>query len=138
MNNSKVGAELILPGQIKMSLQITSEDDYILVEFTTQVNFWRLMEGIAEVFSMPEFKSKNDIWVFRKGQMEFSFTDLNKIKDLAGKFYPIDSNGTKTAIVTETGIQQSLATMYSEIGKDLPREIRVFSILKTAKEWITK
>ena len=138
MNNSIVGAELILSGQIKMSLQITSEDDYILVEFTTQVNFWRLMEGIAEVFSMPEFKSKNDIWVFRKGQMEFSFTDLNKIKDLAGKFYPMDSKGTKTAIVTETGIQQSLATMYSEIGKDLPREIRVFSILKSAKEWITK
>ena len=121
-----------------MSLQITSEDDYILVEFTTQVNFWRLIEGIAEVFSMPEFKSKNDIWVFRKGQMEFSFTDLNKIKDLAGKFYPMDSNGTKTAIVTETGIQQSLATMYSEIGKDLPREIRVFSILKSAKKWITE
>jgi hypothetical protein len=131
-------SELILPGQIKMPLQITSEDDYILVEFTTQVNFWRLMEGIAEVFSMPEFKSKNDIWVFRKGQMEFSFTDLNKIKDLAGKFYPVNSNGTKTAIVTETGIQQSLAKMYSEIGKDLPREIRVFSVLKSAKEWITK
>ena len=77
-----------------MSLNITNRDDYILVEFTTEVNFWKIMEGIAEIFSMPEFKSKNDIWVFREGQMKVLFTYLNKIKDLAGKFYPKDWKGS--------------------------------------------
>ena len=45
---------------------------------------------------------------------------------------------TKNAIVTKTGVQHSLATLYSDIGKDLPREIRVFSDIKSAKDWIKK
>jgi hypothetical protein len=120
-----------------MPLKITNKDNYILVESTAEVNFWTILEGIAEIFSMHEFKTKNDIWVFRESQMNFSHNGLAKIKEMAGKFYPKDSIGSKTAIVTETGIQQILATMYSEIGKDLPREIRVFSDIESAVDWIS-
>jgi hypothetical protein len=85
---------------------------------------------------MPEFKDKNDVWVFKDGQMKMLFSDLYNIKDSVEKLYPKDSKAKKTAIVTETGVQNSLATLYSDIGKDLPREIRVFSDLESAINWI--
>jgi len=42
----------------------------------------------------------------------------------------------RTAIVAGTGLQQGLASLYSEIGKDLPRETKVFSGLMLAEDWI--
>ena len=120
-----------------MPLTITNKDDYILVESSTGMDYWEIVEGIAKIFTMPEFKSKNDIWVFREGQFKLTFADLNKIKELAGNNYPKDSNGSRTAIVAETGMQHSLAIMYSEMGKDLPRKIRVFPDLESAEGWIT-
>ena len=120
-----------------MPLKITNKDDYILFEFSTGMDFWEIMEGIGKMFSMPDFKYKNDIWSFRAGEIKVGFNDLKQIKDLAAEYYPEDSKGTKSAIVAETGLQHSLAIMFSEIGKDLPREIRVFSDLESAEDWIT-
>jgi hypothetical protein len=121
-----------------MSLKLTNKNDYILVESSTGMDYWEIIEGIPKLFSMPEFKDKNDIWVFRGSQMKMLYTDLYNIKDSVEKICPKDSKGTKTAIVAETGVQQSFATLYSDIGKDLPREIRVFSDLKSAEDWIKK
>ena len=71
-----------------MPLNIANKDDYILTEFSTGMDFWEIMEGIGKMFSMPDFKYKNDIWLFRAGEIKFGFTDLKEIKDLAEKFYP--------------------------------------------------
>ena len=119
-----------------MPLNVTNTDDYILVEFSKGMDYWGIMAGISKLFSMPEFKDKNDVWVFKDGQLKMRYTDLYSIKDSVAKLYPKDSKGKKTAIITETGVQYSLATLYSDIGKDLPREIRIFSNLKSAKDWI--
>ena len=119
-----------------MELDITNKDDYILVGPAKGIDFLGIMAAISKLFSMPEFKDKNDIWIFRHGQVEMLYTDLHKIKESAEKLYPKDSKGTKTAIVADSGIQHSLAVLYSDIGKDLPREIRAFSDLKSAEDWI--
>ncbi len=121
-----------------MELNLTTYDDYILVEPVNGLDFWEIMEGISKLFSMPEFKDKNDIWVLRDGQVKMLFADLYKIKEHAEKIYPKNSKGSKTAIVAGSGIQHSLAELYSDIGKDLPREIRVFSDLKSAEDWIVE
>ncbi len=120
-----------------MPLNITKSDDYILAEYSTGMDYWEIMDGISKLFSIPEFKDKNDIWLFRDGQIKILYSDLNNIKDSVEKLHPKGSRGKKTAIVTETGLQHSLATLYSDIGKDLPREIRVFSDLSSAKDWVT-
>jgi hypothetical protein len=120
-----------------MSLKLTSAKDYIIVEFSTGMDFWEIMESIPKLCSMPEFLKKNDIWVFRVGKLQILYADLYKIKDTVERFFPQCAKDKKTAIVTETGIQHSLATMYSDIGKDLPREIKAFSDLKSARDWVT-
>jgi hypothetical protein len=119
-----------------MTLKITDKDDYILVEPSDGMDYWEILEAIPAVFLMPQFKDKDDIWVFRKGPMRIHYSDLNTLKGVAEKLHPEESNGRKTAIVTETGSQQALASIYSDIGKDLPREIKIFSDLKSAKDWI--
>ena len=120
-----------------MPLNITNSDDYILAEYSTGMDYWEIMDGISKLFSIPEFKDKNDIWVFRDGQMRMLYTDLHNIKNSVEQLHPKESKANKTAILTETGLQHSLATLYSDIGKDLPREIRVFSDLNSAKDWVT-
>jgi hypothetical protein len=121
---------------LKMPLNITDKDSYILVEPSKGMDYWEIMEGISKLFSMPEFKDKNDVWVFKDGPLKMYFTDLYSIIDSVAKLYPEGSKAKKTAIITETGVQHSLATLYSDIGKDLPRKIRVFSDLKSAIDWI--
>jgi len=119
-----------------MPLHITARDDYILVEPEIGMDYWEIIDGLLKIFSMPEFEDRGDIWVFRDGPMQMLYTDIYKIHDVAVKFYPSVSRDRKTAIVTETGIQRSLATLYSKIGKNLKRQIRVFSDLKSAEKWI--
>ena len=120
-----------------MSLKINSTDEYIIVEFSKGMDFWEIMEGIHKICSMPGFKDKNDIWVFRDGQLIILYADLYDLKNWVEKFYPKVPKAQKTAIVTATGIQHSLATLYSDICQDLPRKIRVFSDLKSAEDWVT-
>lgn len=119
-----------------MTLEITDKEDYLLVEPSEGMDYWEILEAIPAVFLMPQFKDRDDIWVFRKGQMKIHYSDLNTLKGVAEKLHPEESNGRKTAIVTETGSQQALASIYSDIGKDLPREIKIFSDLKLAEDWI--
>ena len=86
---------------------------------------------------MPEFKNKNDIWEFKSDQIKMSFVDLQKIKHLVEKICPQNCKGTRTAIVVKNGFQQTYGTLFSDICNDTQRKIRVFSELKSAKNWIS-
>ena len=119
-----------------MPLIFTNYDDYILIESPTGMDYWEIIESIPELISMSEFKSKNDIWVFRSGQIKMAHTDLYAIKNLVEEICSKNSKGSKTAIVTKNDFQQTYGILYSDICKDLEREIRVFSDLKSAENWI--
>jgi len=121
---------------IEMSLKLTKKNNYILVEPPKGMDYWEIVEAISELFSMPEFKNRNDIWAFRSGQLKMSYADLYEMKNLTLKICPKNLKGTKTAIVVENGIQKSLATLYLDICKDIPRMIRVFSDFNSARDWI--
>ena len=59
-----------------MPFNVTNTDDYILAEYSEGMDYWEILEGISKIFSMPEFKVKNDIWAFKNGQLKISFSDL--------------------------------------------------------------
>ena len=119
-----------------MSVRLTNSVDYILVDFSTGMDYWEIIEGIAKLFSIPEFKNKNDIWVFARGQIKMAHTDLYKIKSLVRKNCPKNFKATKTAMVVQNDFQKTYATLYSDICKDLQHEIRIFSELESARDWI--
>ena len=119
-----------------MSLKFTNYDDYILIESPTGMDYWEIIEGIPKLILMPDFDNKNDIWVFRSGQIKMAHTDLYAIKSLVEEICSKNSKGSKTAIVTNNEFQQTYGLLYSDICKDLQREIRVFTDLKSAENWI--
>lgn len=93
----------------EMPMHITHNEDYILAEYSTGMDYWEILDGISKLFSIPEFKDKNDIWLFKDGQMKILYSDLYHIKNSVEQLHPKGSKGKKTAIVTETGVQQSIA-----------------------------
>ena len=123
-------------GSERLGLNITTRDVYILVEPSKGINFLEVLHGLAKLLSMPEFQNRNDIWVFRDGKMDITYADLYKIKEYVIKNFPRTSHVRKTAIVVETGLQKSLVELYAKMEEELPHEIRIFSDLKSAEEWI--
>ena len=119
-------------------IEITNKKCYILVETTDGTNFGDIMKGIVNLFTMSAYQEKNDLWLSRNGHPDFLYSDLHEIKNFADEHYPKTATAQKTAIVVETELQRELANEYAQIGKGLPREIRVFPNLKSAEEWVTE
>ena len=122
----------------ELGLKITTRENYILVEPSKGVDFLEILAGISKLLSMPEFKDRNDIWVFREGKMDIAYSDLYKIKEYVKINFPKTHRGRKTAIVVETGMQRSLAELYAKIEGDLRHVIKVFSDFKSAEKWIAE
>ena len=79
-----------------MTLEITDKNDYILVEPSMGMDYWKILEALpALFFLMLEFNDKDDIWVFRGGQMKILYSDLYTIKDVAERLHSKESQGRK-------------------------------------------
>ena len=121
----------------KLESEIIIKKAYILVNPPDVVTYWDIVTTLGRLFSMPEFQKKNLIWQFTENMINFSFSDLNRIKEFSATHHPPNSDGYKTAIVANTGMQRAAAEMYAAFGKELPRIIKVFPDLKSAEEWLS-
>ena len=122
----------------KHRLKISNLENYILVEPPEGLDFLEILKGIAELFTSSAYREKNDIWVFKMGHVNLLYSDLHEIRKFSQEHYPKSATARKTAIVVEANLQRNLTTEYSQIATGLPREIRIFSNLKSAEAWITK
>jgi hypothetical protein len=102
------------------------------------VDYREIFFALTRLLSMPEFRDKNDIWVFREGKMDIAYSDLFKIREFVENNFPKGVKERKTAIVTETGMQKSLAEMYAKLEERVRHQISVFSDFKAAEDWIIK
>ena len=121
-----------------MDSDITIQKDYILLEPLSGINYWEILESIGRLMNMEEYREKNDIWVFRDGPVMLLYDDLYKLKDIIEEHHPKNAKRNKTAIVVETGLQFGMADEFAKIAEDLPCEIRVFSDMQSAEDWITE
>ena len=118
-----------------MSPKITIKEDYILVE--PKVNdYWEIWEAVGRLLNISEYPDQNDIWVFHEGPINLVYDDLYKLRDFIKEYYPENAARSKTAMVVASGLHASLAEAFAQIAKDLPYEIKVFSDIKSAKDWI--
>jgi hypothetical protein len=121
-----------------MSPEITIKKDYILIEPKDGTDYSEIQRGVARLFYVDEIPGKNRIWVFREGPEKFSIEDLPRLRDMIRDNYPNGHNINKTAIVIESEFQSSMAESFSQIAKDFPFEIRVFSDFQAAEEWVRR
>ena len=123
---------------MNMPLKITIKSNYILVEPQTN-SYWEILEAFGRLFKMPEYLDKNTIWVMSEGPIEGSYDDLYKFRDFASKHYPKNAKqGNKSAIVVKTGLIKGLIDLWAKIAEDIPYEIKVFSDIRDAEEWLGK
>ena len=119
-----------------MEPKITIKKDYILVE-PRVYEFQEIIGCIARLFSMPENREKNVIWLFEEGPLNITYDELYDIKNFVKENLPENEKpGKKTAVVIESGFLSAMAKIFSEISKNLHLNYKVFSDLTTAEEWI--
>jgi hypothetical protein len=119
-----------------MAPEITIKKDYVLIEPKEGTDYLEIQRGIGRLFYVDEIPERNRIWVFREGPEKFSYDDLHKLRDIIKENYPHDHKINKTAIVVESNFQSSMAESFRQVANDLPFEIRVFSDLQTAEDWV--
>jgi hypothetical protein len=119
-----------------MSPEITIKKDYVLIEPEEGLNYREIQRSVARLFYFGGIPNKNRIWVFREGPEEFSEEALHKLRDIIKENYPKDHNINKTALVVESEFQSNMAESFSQIAKDLPFKIKVFSDLQAAENWV--
>lgn len=119
-----------------MDIEISIQEDYILVEPPNGINYWEILECIGRLMNMDGYREKNVIWEFRDGPVMILYDDLYKIRNIIKEHYIKNVKQNKTAILAETGLQLGMAGEFAKIAKDLPCDIRVFSDMRSAKDWI--
>jgi hypothetical protein len=119
-----------------MSPKITNKKDYILIEPKEGTDYSEIQRAVGRLFYVDEIPEKNRIWIFREGPEKFSYDNLHKLRDIIKENYPKDHKINKTAIVIESEFQSSMAESFSQIAKDLPFEIRIFSDFQAAEDWV--
>ena len=120
-----------------MAPKITDKKDYILVE-PQENEYWEIWEAIGRLLKMPEYPDKNDIWIFHEGPLDLVYDDLYKLRDFIKENYPQNTTRSKTALVVESGLQKAMAESFAQIAIDLPYEIKVFSDIQSAEDWIAE
>ena len=124
--------------QIHSEVEITPKENYILVKPPPGVDFWGIYATIGKLVQMPEYQDKNDIWLFREGSMNLTFSEFQTLKEFSRKSIPKSARGKKTAIVVSTGFQSGVAEQFVADGEKYAREIRIFSDFKDAEDWVTE
>ena len=121
----------------QLEIEVLIKKNFILIKPPSIINLSNILTCISILFSIPGFQEKNDIWLFFEGPINILFSDSEKIKNVAEINFPKYAKCGKTAIVVNNAIQYNLAVLYADTGKNLPREIKVFRDLGSAKVWVT-
>ena len=120
-----------------MAPKLTIKKDYILVE-PQENDYWVIWETVGRLLKIPEYPDKNAVWVFQDRPLNLDYADLHNLKEFIKKNYPEGATRSKTAIVVTSELHTSLAELFAQIAKDLPYEIRVFSDMQAAEDWVIK
>lgn len=119
-----------------MALKITFKKNYIILEPEAGTDFRQIRSSLARLYYLPGLPEKNRVWVFRDGPENITDLDLKTLRDFIEENYPPDAKLNKTAIVIESEFQANMASAFKRLLADLPFDIRIFTDLQTAEQWV--
>ena len=117
---------------------INKKNNYLLVEFKTDVTFEVICQAIHMVMQHPEYKNLNDIYVFNDLPVYLEYENLEEITRIFERSYPEEATRDKTAIIVTSPFSKALAEMWKGMASRLPYEVGIFEELDEAVEWVTK
>lgn len=117
--------------------QIINGKEYIQIEALGSNTLTDFITSIIELFGMPDYKHRNDIWILGDKFLDLTFEQLGTITDFIAANYPSGATRTKAALVAAPGLNRSFAELWVGTAGDLPFATGVFSTLDQAVDWVT-
>ena len=117
--------------------KIENNDDYLLVMFEDDFDYNTVNVIIHHVMMMKEYPCTNDLWMIGKHHAHIR---LGELETMVREFHclcPLDSTRTKTAIVAEQGLTQSILELWVHaVRKKVSFNLKIFHTLEEAEEWL--
>ena len=117
--------------------KIENQDGYLLVKFEEDFDYNALKVIIHHVTMMQEYPCTNDLWMVGKHHAHIR---LGELETMVREFHclcPVDATRTKTAIVAEQGLTQSILELWVHaVRKKVSFDLQVFHTLDEAQEWL--
>ena len=117
---------------------ISDTEKYLKVEFNGQMDLPTITRAINATMDRPDYPHRNDIWVLEGSDLALQFENLAQITEMIKGRYPVNATRTKTALVASPGFNASIAQLWIESAQVLPQEIKMFSGLKPAEDWVNE
>jgi hypothetical protein len=116
---------------------IEKNHDHLLVAFEEDFDFCMVQTIIHHLTGMKEYPDTNDIWMIGAHRADIRLGELElMVKEFSCRC-PHDATRTKTAIVVDEGLTGAIIELWvNGLKKRVAFEIRIFSELEEAREWL--
>ena len=117
---------------------VSRQGPHLLITFGPTIDRATLLAAIDAVMARPDYPHSNDIWVLGDAVIFISHEDFEAITGAIEDAYPASAIRTRTALVTSSGFNTVIASMWCEEAKRLPFQVRVFDTVEAAEDWVRR
>ena len=116
--------------------KINYDGKVFVVEFTGTTSFNDIIDGIRDARAHSDFYYRNSIFVYSSGIFDLQVDQLELITQYILTTFITTSHPLKSAIVVPPGFNTSIVELWAESANRLPYELKIFSALWAAEEWV--
>ncbi len=117
--------------------KIQKHEGYLQVNFEEDFDFRGVQAIIHHVTSIKEYPDTNDIWLIGHHRADIR---LGELETMMREFHcrcPRDATRTKTAIVVDSGLTESVIELWvAATKKNVSFDMRIFETLEEARMWL--
>ena len=116
---------------------IEKHEECLLVRFDEDFDYNMVQTIIHHVTSIKEYPSTNDIWLIGKYRADIRLGELETLMREFQCRCPRDASRTKTAIVVEPGMTESIIQLWmNATRKRVSFDMCIFNTLREAQAWL--
>ena len=117
---------------------IENTDSHIRVDFSGKVYNDDLINAFREEVALPDYRVKNDLWIFDGCECDFSLSSFDGLISYISGNYPPDATRKKTAIITSNYLHNALGQLFCSDADILPYSVRIFQDHSEAAAWLAE
>ncbi|HWQ26274.1 MAG TPA: hypothetical protein VN367_05760 [Chlorobaculum sp.] len=117
---------------------IENTDSHIRVDFSGKVYNDDLLNAFREEVALPDYRAKNDLWIFDGCECDFSLSSFDELVSYISGNYPRNATRMKTAILTSNYLHNALGQLFCADADILPYSVRIFQDYSEAAAWLAE
>jgi hypothetical protein len=117
---------------------VSRQGSHLLITFGPVIDRATLLAAIATLTARPDYPHSNDVWLLDDAVIFISHEDFEAITGAIEDAYPASATRNRTALVTSTGFNTVIASMWCQEAQRLPFQVRVFDTVAAAEDWVRR